>query len=451
MASSALVSRRQRKRDEAIAEALAWREAHCPPPLTYAEYTLDEAGVAASSFAGRLTFAPAARGAAADSAATVLFAQGLRRLWVDVRVFREMGPPVMCDNQQFLAAFRRLSDRCLAALPRATTVIPVDLDASDLKAMIASLYPDAKIEGRNDPGSGSALPALEPVARRPIDLVVVLGCGRGGTTWFSRLLQCHPLAGGLDDAESWLFELLAPLWKCARTGRLGRDVPLADIETAIAEFTDTILSYAVQRHRPDAARFVEKTPGHVYLIPLIASLYPAAHYLHLVRDGRDVARSLSRMRTLNRRLMPRHGDVGLAATEWKGVLHAVRRDTRDLPASRFREVRYETVFAHPEGELAEIWAWLGLPPSELSTQRVTSIVGERVSTWSGVETGVGTESWRSLSHQQLARVVAFAGDVLVAEGYLTPAELKRWRRQPSYLAGRLARLVAGARRRAAAR
>ena len=95
-------------------------------------------------------------------------------------------------------------------------------------------------------------------------LLVVVGCGRSGTTWLERMLMASPQAGGVDGAESFLFEQLAPLWQALPAHPL--------LTEAVRTFCDTVFASALARHSPGAHVFVEKTPLHVFLLPQIRSV-----------------------------------------------------------------------------------------------------------------------------------------------------------------------------------
>ena len=57
----------------------------------------------------------------------------------------------------------------------------------------------------------------------------------------------------------------------------------------VRSLCDTVFGEFVQDGQTHAA---ERTPWHVYHLPLIAEVYPDARFVHIVRDGRDAARSI---------------------------------------------------------------------------------------------------------------------------------------------------------------
>jgi LPS sulfotransferase NodH len=236
-------------------------------------------------------------------------------------------------------------------------------------------------------------------------LVVVFGCARSGTTWLQQLLLAHPDVGGPDEAESWIFMDLHAFWS---SPELAASIPSDRLAALLRRFCDRLFAAALERHRSGATLFVEKTPGHAQHLDEIASVYPDAWFVHIVRDGRDVARSLAEFE---------HGvaNVRAGAAAWVATLDAVARSAPGL--ARFREIRYEDLVVDPVGRAAELLSWVGLDVDDEIRQRLSDCAGIRVSRFN--TTGpVGPGKWRSLSRRDLAAVESIAGDHLRALGYL---------------------------------
>src|SRR4051812_41977208 len=81
----------------------------------------------------------------------------------------------------------------------------------------------------------------------------------------------------------------------ARSGGdgLSQYVDGAAFDAAVRKFCDRLIDGAVLRHNPSALAFVEKTPRHALMLHRVQHVYPDVHVVHIVRDGRDVARSLA--------------------------------------------------------------------------------------------------------------------------------------------------------------
>ena len=173
----------------------------------------------------------------------------------------------------------------------------------------------------------------------------------------------------------------------------------------------------------------DKTPGHLVHLPLLQQLYPRLRVVHIVRDGRDVACSLLDKKWLSDELagqddagigygsyarfwveperieeFPAVSDARRAAWAWRRYVGAVR--TAGIPVL---EVRYERMADHPDGVATELAEQLGAPrdalAAALSRAHGTSVGRHR----------------QDLSEEQLADVVAEAGDLLRDLGYLPDA------------------------------
>jgi hypothetical protein len=273
----------------------------------------------------------------------------------------------------------------------------------------------ANVTSARSPRTADQLPALAAT----IDesglhdrLVVIVGAHRSGTTWLEHLLLAHPLTGGVDERETWLFASVAPL---ASSPALARLVERDRLLAALRRWCDSLLEAAIAREHPGAAWFVEKTPNHGDLLPLVGEIYPDAWVVHAIRDGRDVARSLTTVKFGT-------DDIRLAAAGWRRAVTAARAGRSAV--ARYREVRYESLVADPVGVVADVFAWVGLPVDDSVRDAVGRRVGARVSRY-GTTGPVGPGKWRSLDAAALTAVDDAAGDLLVELGYLDQRVVRR--------------------------
>src|SRR5438094_522137 len=138
--------------------------------------------------------------------------------------------------------------------------------------------------------------------------VFVVGVARSGTTLLRVMLDSHP-----DLAIPYESTIIPKLWarrnelsrtelmdlilesKCLRLSGISRQAIIAKVEELHSpSFADIIRAVFVanaQQHQK--TRWGDKTPRYVEHIPLLASLFPSARFLHIIRDGRDVVLSLS--------------------------------------------------------------------------------------------------------------------------------------------------------------
>lgn len=350
--------------------------------------------------------------------------RSLSRLWGLFGPGAVHGPAALVEPPPFLAALRNLVDGILAPALGSAAGLAVTVDPDS--ELWAAIYPDAL----GEPPSASALTIA---ATPPPRLLVILGCGRSGTTWLERLLMAHPLAGGAEATESFVFAQCTPLWdEVERADGLGRWLGADAIGPLLRGFCDALFAATLDRHRPGATVMVEKTPRHSLLLPQVCRVYPDAHYLHLVRDGRDVARSASQVPFFR---CPTPAD---GAAMWTHVLREVRATAPSL--AHYREIRYEDLVEDPGGVTAALWEWSGLSPNDATEAELATRAGVRVSSHAGTAHAVGSETWRVLSRPQLAAVYAEAGHQLVREGYATAADIRLAQRDPAYWSRRLHRL-----------
>ncbi len=204
---------------------------------------------------------------------------------------------------------------------------------------------------------------------------IFVGSGRSGTTLFRNVFDSHselamaheahfvaPLARrrkayetatGLDaDA------LVADLFHDPNFVRQGLDraavrsaLDVSGAET-YADAVRTVFSLYAAKH--GKARYGDKTPGYVIQLDLLGRLFPEARFVHIIRDGRDVA-----MAYLDRDEWG-PSTMADAAQYWRSRVGRGRRVGSKLGPERYREVRYEDMVEDPEGVTRELCAFLDL-------------------------------------------------------------------------------------------
>ena len=114
--------------------------------------------------------------------------------------------------------------------------------------------------------------------------------------------------------------------------------------------------YGAYAERHGKPRWGDKTPAHVDYMDWLAGVFPEARFVHLIRDGRDVALSLRELP-----FAPGDGSPEAIAELWRDQIAAARRQAATLP--HYREVRFEQLVADPGSALAGLCEWLGLEDS----------------------------------------------------------------------------------------
>ncbi|HEX5649880.1 MAG TPA: sulfotransferase [Steroidobacteraceae bacterium] len=204
--------------------------------------------------------------------------------------------------------------------------------------------------------------------------VFVVGMNGSGTTMLLDCLGRHPALYAFPKETRLIPYLMArqsaygdlrvddnfrALWEDVRNLAVFREVnghesvPLPDDwreqPRSLAAILDRVFShFATGRGK---RRWAEKTPQHVQHLLSLGDLFPAARFVHVIRDGRDCAVSFHR----RWRRQPE-----LTVFRWKKVVTMGRRQGQRLGPARYLEVRYEDLTAEPERSLRRICRFLGL-------------------------------------------------------------------------------------------
>jgi hypothetical protein len=279
-----------------------------------------------------------------------------------------------------------------------------------------------------DPNALSSPAAFDRLAAPP---VFICGSARSGTTWTVDLFERHPEVRAI--CESWILcqthgvtSILAQQYWDVGARRAWQErvdvpfgavqlVPYADV---VRDVADLVARWLV-RDMPSQQRFlVAKEPLDVQAA---AILFPEARFIHVIRDGRDVALS---MRRASETWDPTMG-VGLPmefrAEAWRRQVEGVRTHRARL-GERYMEIRYEDMRADPVAATRAMFDFSEIPYDErlLDEIRATtelSSYGE-TSRKSGFRGGGAMHGWQgSLTRREARSFDRVAGDLLEELGY----------------------------------
>ncbi len=133
----------------------------------------------------------------------------------------------------------------------------------------------------------------------------------------------------------------------------------------------TRLVYRLYAQQRGKSRWGDKTPAYCRYMPGIESVLPEAHFIHIIRDGRDVALSLRRQW-----FAPALDMAGLAR-HWADEVTATRSD--GARSGHYLEIRYEDLLLETRGTLQRVCEFVRLPfhpAMEDYHRRATSRLGE---------------------------------------------------------------------------
>ena len=268
--------------------------------------------------------------------------------------------------------------------------------------------------------------------------IFIVGCPRSGTSMLRDLLRSH--ARLTFPPESYF---IPPFYRAygdprdaAEARRLAsrilqlrwvrsRQVPLEPESFAdCRSFREVVCrlyeAWARQENKP---RWGDKTPHYAAEIPLLAKLFPNAKFIHIYRDGRDVAMSWIR---------GRFGPCNIytAARLWMWYVNHARRAGAALPCETYLEFSYEQLLQQPRQTMQQVCEFIGesyddvvlrrnrLPPDPLNPFVIGQGLGEAI---------VSTNSAKWKTRMPVRDRVLFesvAGHLLQALGYETEGRVR---------------------------
>ena len=218
--------------------------------------------------------------------------------------------------------------------------------------------------------------------------IIIIGAARSGTNFLRDLLAASARTRAVPyDVNS--------IWRY-KAGPVPDDaLPVEDLSFEKRDFIRQTLRDQAGIPRGDTDTvLIEKTVSNTLRVPFVHRVFPEAHFIHLVRDGRDVTRSAMSMwqakpdlgalwtkvkgaplsnlgyvlgfganfikgllsghdggKTWGPRYPGFDADlaerplVEICARQWLHALSAARRDLAELPPEQVHEIRYEALVA----------------------------------------------------------------------------------------------------------
>lgn len=204
-------------------------------------------------------------------------------------------------------------------------------------------------------------------ATRHPPMPIVIGVARSGTTLLRLMLDAHPELAIPHETHFLPAALREPDASRERFSELLTGFPTwEDLDTPAELFRGELLGvepfsvpeglrafYRLYARSRGKGRWGDKTPKYVLHVRDIHEALPEARFLHIIRDGRDVAVSL-------RPLWFAPGE-SMEALAGMWVEHISRARAEGLGQPFYLEVRYEDLIADPAGQLQRITRFLDLP------------------------------------------------------------------------------------------
>jgi hypothetical protein len=181
------------------------------------------------------------------------------------------------------------------------------------------------------------------------------------------------------------------------------------------------------------SRWGDKTPSYNEDLPALCQLFPDAQFVHAVRDGRDVALSISQTS-----FGPKNACE--CAQDWSQTQQTIRIFAAMVPPDQFFQMRYEDLTARPLATLHALALFLGVQVDD------AVISAMRAGLPTDVRAGNTGKWWWTMHPREVERFEGVAAHSLLAAGYplalrgharrIGPVERWSWR-----MRGRAVRLA----------
>ena len=279
------------------------------------------------------------------------------------------------------------------------------------------------------------LTAIYEDRRQPENInpfLFIVGCPGSGVSLIEQMLERHPMVAVAKDTHfipSVLKDsgaqtdvpLTDDLVDRARTfpnfDRLGLDnvevYKAGGMSTTYAEFVTNLYNIFAKKQGKELVAV--KAPVYCRDIRLLHDLFPWARYVHVVRDGRDVAMSvLERATRLKEAIAATNVEtvpIGASALWWKTMVETARRDGARLGNRFYHEVRFEDLVDQPQTVSRSIGSFLELSQS--------GSISEYLPGFGSLDSvSNGFQDWRSqMNRSDVALFEALAGELLESLGY----------------------------------
>ena len=176
------------------------------------------------------------------------------------------------------------------------------------------------------------------------------------------------------------------------------------------------------------ARWADCTPEHLLYMEEIKRQIPDALFIHIIRDGRDVALSYAKQGWSYPLPWDRNDRLGIAGLYWEWLVRKGQEQGKRLGAD-YQEVRFEDLVTKPQETLSRLGLFID---QDLDYERIQRAgigsVSEPNSSFAGESPGDfnPVARWKTkISPAQTAGFEELIGDFLVELGYTLHSDARR--------------------------
>ena len=207
--------------------------------------------------------------------------------------------------------------------------------------------------------------------------IFIIGSPRSGTSWLRMMIAAHPMV--CTTVELTTFSKYTAPWIKAwnnerdniEQGRWHQGLPFLwgedEFYVFLREFIKRVYERVVALN-PQATHILDKHPGYSMFVEDIHWLLPGARFIHIIRDGRDVAGSMVAARE---NIGFGTSTIPESASAWKDHVLAARKSMQYN--DQYLELKYEDLLNESNKILKSVYNFCEL---SVSAQDIHEIVNQ---------------------------------------------------------------------------
>jgi hypothetical protein len=264
--------------------------------------------------------------------------------------------------------------------------------------------------------------------------IFIVGMMRSGTSVFYRTICAHPRLAYISQTSkkfplsvfrSRLFKLVRRNPMPTEGHRIWRKFARPEddalerrhVTPESRRYFQKLVAAQMRIH--GKSRFVSKYPRNALRIPFLDEIFPDALFIHMIRDGRAVARSLLESREFADRREVYWGNhapgwktliemepLDAVAIQWRMNVEYTRDSAQFLPADRYLEIHYEAFTRDTVNTLYQVARFCDLEWPDGLPERLAEDIEDRNYKWQAL-----------LSASEIARITELQENLLNALGY----------------------------------
>ncbi|MCI5121319.1 MAG: sulfotransferase [Candidatus Electrothrix sp. AUS4] len=271
--------------------------------------------------------------------------------------------------------------------------------------------------------------------------IFIVGSPRSGTTLLYHMLSS---SGGFANyrAETHLFNLIAPyfgnlknvnnkqklllFWTQSHFFQRSNLDPkkfIKDIDMNCLNYGDFLSLFMDSiAANQNVSRWAECTPTHLLYMNKIKKEIPNAKFIHIIRDGRDVALSLSKLQWGNSMPLLINNRLISCALSWRYLINKGKKNGKYL-GNNYIEINFETLVTKPKQVLKKLSDYIEYD-LDYSTIQAKSIGSVKAPNTSFTDKSKPINRWRTyLDQKDITNIEQVIGNELVSNGYQVSNQL----------------------------